>query len=479
MTYSGAPAGVASATTPRGANAAPRPLLGAIDVVSLVLGIVVGAGIFSVPAVVAANADGGGAVMLAWLAGGALSLAGAMCYAELATAHPHSGGEYHFLRLAFGKRIGFLFAWARLTVIPTGSIALLAFVFGDYASQLLPLGRWSSSVYAALVIAVLTAINALGLRSGKRTQNLLTALQIGSVIAIIVAGLLLSPSAPGAVPTVVPALESTRWGLVMIFVMLAYGGWNEAAYVSAEVVGPGRSLPRALSCSIVLITALYLLMNLAYLRVLGTAGMGGSDAVAATMMERVLGGAGAGLISAAVAVAALTSANATILMAARTTYAFGRAAPMFSWLGRWHPRRDAPVNALLVQAAIALALVALGALTRQGFVTMVEYTAPVFWLFFLLTGASLLVLRIRAPALPRPFRVPLYPLTPLLFCAMCGYLLYASVRHTGTGALVGMAVLGVGALVLLVAGERAVPTSTMPDATGPVTTTPTRPGEAP
>ena len=472
MTYSGAPAGVASATTPRGANAAPRPLLGAIDVVSLVLGIVVGAGIFSVPAVVAANADGGGAVMLAWLAGGALSLAGAMCYAELATAHPHSGGEYHFLRLAFGKRIGFLFAWARLTVIPTGSIALLAFVFGDYASQLLPLGRWSSSVYAALVIAVLTAINALGLRSGKRTQNLLTALQIGSVTAIIVAGLLLSPSAPEAMPTLAPVAESTRWGLVMIFVMLAYGGWNEAAYVSAEVVGPGRTLPRALACSIVLVTALYLLMNLAYLRVLGTAGMAGSDAVAASMMERVLGGTGAGLISAVVAVAALTSANATILMAARTTYAFGRAAPMFSWLGRWHPRRDAPVNALLAQATIALALVALGAMTRQGFVTMVEYTAPVFWLFFLLTGLALFRLRGRAPAVAAPFRVPLYPLTPLLFCAMCAYLLYASLRHTGIGALLGVGVLAVGGVVLLLGGHRAVPPSATAFRAHPIPPTP-------
>lgn len=463
MTYSGAAAGVASATTPGGASAAPRPSLRAIDVVSLVLGIVVGAGIFSVPAVVAANAAGAGAVMLAWLAGGALSLVGAMCYAELATAHPHSGGEYHFLRLAFGNRVGFLFAWARLTVIPTGSIALLAFIFGDYASQLLPLGAWSSPIYAASVIATLTAINVLGLRSGRRTQSLLTLLQTAGVIAIIGAGLLLSPSEPAAMPE--PAAGATRWGLVMIFVMLAYGGWNEAAYVSAEVVGVDRSLPRALFGSIALITALYLLMNLAYLRVLGLAGMGGSDAVAATMMARVLGGTGAGVISAVVAIAALTSANATILMAARTTYALGRAAPVFSWLGRWDPRRDAPVNALLVQAAIALALVALGAVTRQGFVAMVEYTAPVFWLFFLLTGASLLVLRVRAPGLPRPFRVPLYPLTPLLFCATCAYLLYASVRHTGAGALVGLAVLGVGGLVLLVAGERAVPRQPLPAAT--------------
>ena len=446
----------------------PRPVLRTLDVMALVVGIVVGAGIFSVPAVVAANSGSGGALMLAWVLGGALSLAGALCYAELATSYPHSGGEYHFLRLAFGDRVAFLFAWARLTVIPTGSIALLGFVFGDYATQLLPLaGARSSPLYAATAVAVLTAVNAAGLKSGRRTQNLLTLLQVGGVVAIIAAGLAL-PLPAASLPMVHATPEATQWGLVLIFVMLAYGGWNEAAYMSAEVVGANRNLPRALVWSIAAITTLYLLMNFAYLRVLGLAGMGGSPAVAADMMDRVLGGRGAQLISVAVAVAALTSMNATMLMAARTTYAFGRAAPMFSSLGRWNARLDAPVHAYLVQAAIAMALVGLGTLTRHGFTTMVEYTAPVFWLFFLLTGIALFVLRARTrPGARRPFSVPLYPLTPLVFCAMCAYLLYASVRHTGVGAVVGLAVLATGALVLLAGGEKAVPRSA-PGAEPPV-----------
>ena len=446
----------------------PRRLLRTGDVMALVVGIVVGAGIFSVPAVVAANSGSGGALMLAWVLGGALSLAGALCYAELATSYPHSGGEYHFLRLAFGDRVAFLFAWARLTVIPTGSIALLGFVFGDYATQLLPLaGARSSPLYAATAVAMLTAVNAAGLRSGRRTQNLLTLLQVGGVVAIIAAGLAL-PLPVASLPMVQATPEATQWGLVLIFVMLAYGGWNEAAYMSAEVVGANRNLPRALVWSIAAITTLYLLMNFAYLRVLGLAGMGESPAVAADMMDRVLGGRGAQLISVAVAVAALTSMNATMLMAARTTYAFGRAAPMFSSLGRWNARLDAPVHAYLVQAAIAMALVGLGTLTRHGFTTMVEYTAPVFWLFFLLTGIALFVLRARTrPGATRPFSVPLYPLTPLVFCAMCAYLLYASVRHTGVGAVVGLVVLATGALVLLAGGEKAVPRSA-PGAERPV-----------
>ena len=294
---------------------APRPLLHTRDVASLVVGIVIGAGMFSVPAVVAANSGGPVEMMLAWLVGGALSIAGALCYAELATAHPHPGGEYHFLRLAWGPRLAFLFAWARLTVIPTGSIALLAFIFGDYASQVLPLGAMSPALFAAWAVVVLTAINAVGLRTGKRTQNLLTALQTAGVVAIILAGLLLEPSTAPAETT---ATTTQHWGLVLIFVMLAYGGWNEAAYVSAEVVAERRTLPRALVGSIVVVTLLYLLMNLAYLRVLGVEAMASSDAVAADMMRRVLGDRGAQAISAVVAVAALTSANATMLMSART-----------------------------------------------------------------------------------------------------------------------------------------------------------------
>jgi amino acid transporter len=416
---------------------------------ALVVGIVIGAGIFSAPALIAANSASLGHILAAWLVGGMISLAGAMCYAELATSYPDAGGDYHYLRRAFGDRTGFLFAWARLTVIPTGSIALLSYVFGDYATQILNLGGHSPAIYAALTVAVLTLLNIIGLHAGKWTQNCLTALEVGGVLFIIVAGLALdSQSTGGAVaPAALPT--ATNWGLVLIFVMLTYGGWNEAAYVSAEVVGPGRNLPRALFWSLALVTAVYLLVNLAYAKVLGAAGMAASNAVAADALRTVLGENGARIISALIAVSALTSANATILTGARTTYAFGRDEPMFALLGRWDNRHHTPTNALIAQGIIALTLVGLGAATRSGFATMVEYTAPVFWLFFVLTGISLFVLRRREPMTPRPFTVPFYPFTPLLFCGTSAYLLYASVRHTGVGALVGLGVLAFGIVLLL------------------------------
>lgn len=433
-------------------TAAPKPQLTLIDVLALVVGVVIGAGVFSAPSLVAANSGSSTEMLLAWVVGGAISLAGAMCYAELAATYPHAGGDYHYLRRAFGEKVSFLFAWARLTVIPTGSIALLGYVFGDYMSQLVSFGPYSAAVYAAVMVIALTVINIAGLKSGKWTQNMLTIFEVGGVLLIICAGLLLAPSVD-APPLPTPANsmpQVTSWGLVMIFVMLTYGGWNEAAYVSAEVMGPGRNLPRALFWGLCLVTVLYLLINLAFLKVLGMEGMAGSSAVAADTLRQVLGAPGAQIISLLIAISALTSANATILTGARTTYAFGCDTPMFSALGRWNDKVGAPVTALIAQGTIALGLILLGAATRSGFATMVEYTAPVFWLFFVLTGVALFVLRRRDPDTPRPFKVPLYPLTPIVFVATSAYLLYGSLAYTGVGALVGVAVLAVGGLLLLV-----------------------------
>ncbi len=429
----------------------PRPTLRIRDAVALTVGIVVGAGIFKTPQLVAANSSSTGLALAAWVLGGIVSLVGALCYAELATTYPHAGGDYHYLTRAFGSRVSFLFGWARVSVIQTGSIALLAFVFGDYASEVLPLGEFSAPIYAALVVIALTGLNAVGVHQGTRAQNLLTAVEVLGVLLIIVAGL--AATVPeGATLTTSAASEpaTASFGLMMVFVLLTYGGWNEAVYVSAELGGHRRNMARALLVGIALITTLYVLVNLAYLRALGLEGTAGSNAVAADVMKRVLGERGAQFISLLVAISALTSANATIITGARSNYALGRDFPPFAFLGQWSGRAGTPVNALVVQGAVALLLVLLGSWTRKGFETIVEYTAPVFWLFFLLTGISLFVLRRKEPEVPRPFRVPLFPVTPLLFCLTSAYLLYASLAYTGAGAALGIGVLLAGALLQLV-----------------------------
>ena len=428
------------------AGALPKPVLSVLDAVAIIVGIVIGAGIFRTPSMVAANTGSEAMYMGTWLLGGIVSLTGALCYAELASAFPSAGGEYHFLHRAYGRRLAFLFAWARLCVVQTGSIAILAFIFGDYASQLWNLGEHTSEIYAALVVIALTLLNILGVTFGTGTQKLLTSLEVGGILLVILAGLFLAPAAPEAAPVPAPATGGST-GLAMVVVLLAYGGWDEAGDISAEMGAGWKRLAGALIISLAIITGIYLLINWTYLRALGLEQMAGSEAVAVDLMQIAFGSGGVALIAILVAVSSLTSANATIFTGARTSYALGRDFRVLKGLGHWNRTASAPVNAFLVQGAIALVLVSMGLFTRSGFETAVEYTAPVFWFFFLLTGISLLVLRKKEPRAGRPFRVPLYPVTPLIFCLTCLYLLYSSLVFTGYGALVGVAVLLAGLLL--------------------------------
>ena len=438
----------------------PRPTLTVFDAVAMIVGIVIGVGIFKAPAIVAGNVATETAFMTLWIAGGLISLVGALCYAELGSSHPNAGGEYYFLSRAYGDWLGFLFAWARMMVIQTGAIAAIAFVFGDYASTLLSLGAYSSAIYAALAVVAITALNVAGTSESKWVQNVLTVALALTILAVVVGGLMAGPAAaPAAAP---PPAEGKAWfsGLALIFVLLTYGGWNEAAYLTAEMRDTRRNIVRALVIGIVIITVLYLLLNLAYVRALGLSGVAGSKAVASDLMKATWGEGGAWLLGIVVVSAALSTLNATVFTGARTNYALGRDFVIFRALGRWSEKSSAPVNALLVQGAISLALVGLASLTPDGFQTMVGYTAPAFWLFFLLTGISLFLLRRQPPANADPFRVPLYPLTPIVFCAACAWMLYSSFNYAmsldpgSIGAMVGIAMLASGIPVLMWAKRR-------------------------
>lgn len=445
---------------PRQPAAQPRPTLGVVDAVAMIVGIVIGAGIFKAPSIVAGSVASESVFIALWVAGGVISLVGALCYAELGSAFPNTGGEYFFLTRAFGRWVGFLFAWARMSVVQTGAIAAIAFVFGDYASQLLPLGAKSPVIYAALGVAGITALNIIGTRESRWLQNALTLALACAIIVVILAGLTAggNPAAP-APPSSSAAPFSS---LALIFVLFTYGGWNEAAYLTAEIRDARRNIVRALVGGILIVTVLYVLLNLAYINVLGLNGMKASKAVAADLMKATLGDAGAVVLSVIVIAAALSTLNATVFTGARTNYAAGRDHAVFGALGIWRERSNAPVNALLVQGAVALALVFFASFTPDGFETMTAYTAPAFWLFFLLTGVSLFVLRRRQPLNERPFRVPLYPFTPLLFCAMCAFMLYKAADYAlsknpgSLGALLGIGVLLAGVPLLWLARKSAV-----------------------
>ncbi len=426
--------------------AAPAPVLRLIDAIVLIVGIVVGAGIFRTPSVVAANSPDQFWFIAAWILGGGVSLTGALCYSELSAAFPNAGGDYHFLKTAFGKRFSFLFAWSRVTVTQTGSIALLAYIAGDYLAELLPLGAYSSAFYAAAIVVFLTLVNISGIRFGTGFQKLFMALQIVGILIIVLTGFLVEPTTvQSPVQVADPGVSSNASiGLALIFVLLTFGGWNEAAYISAELKTGSRKMAFVLIISVLIITLIYLLMNLSFLNVLGLSGMAASEAVGIDMMRATLGERGVILIGLLVSLFALTSLNTTIFTGARANYALGKDFSPLAFLGKWDKKKSSPVNSLILQGLIAVVLIVFGAFTRNGFEAMVDFTAPVFWFFFLCTGLSLFVLRRKQPDVPRPFRVPLYPVIPFLFVALCAYMLYSSLSVTGTGALVGVAVLLVG-----------------------------------
>ena len=446
-----------AASTGKGAQ--PRRLLGLRQTIALIVGVVIGAGIFKSPSIVAGLSGSADWMFGMWILGGLISLIGALCYAELTTAYPHPGGDYQFLHRAFGRSTAFLFGWARFAVITTGSIALLAFVFGDYMQQAVPLtalpSGWGAPAYACAVIFVLSMVNLQGLRLGAGTQMWLTLAEIGGLVLLSLAAAFFTEPAAAVAPPLA-ATVPVSFGMAMVFVLLTYGGWNEAAYISAEIKGGAVSMVRALTLSILIITVLYLMVTWACLQTLGIQGMAKSDAIAADVMGQAFGAPGEKLISLLVAISALTSINATMIVGARTGYAMGCDWRRLARLGHWDGERGTPAVAMSIQCGAALLLVGVGVAFGSGFKAMVEFTAPVFWLFFLLSGMSLFVLRRREPDLPRPFRVPLYPLLPLLFCASCAWMLWSSLSYVSSQSLgglnaawIGVAVLASGTLLLL------------------------------
>ncbi len=421
-------------------SGSPLKVFSNLSAIAVIVGIVVGIGIFRLPSIVAQNASSELHYIAFWVAGGFISIIGALCYAEIASKKPDAGGEYYFLTEAYGSTIGFLFSWGRMTVIQTGSIALAAFILGDYASTIYDLGIYSSSIYAGITVFGLTGLNIWGTLPAKNAQNGMTALIVGILLLCGLAGVMTG----GEVTPQTGSSVSSSAGAAMIFVLLTYGGWNEGVYLSAELKDVRRNMSKVLLIGLAVITVLYVLINSAYLQVLGLEQLRTSETIGVDLTNSIFGSEGAFIMATIVIISALSTANATIITGARTNYALGRDFSALGWIGRWDADYNSPINALLVQGGISLGLVFLGAFTKEAVSTMVDYTAPVFWLFILLTTITLFLFRKKEETADNTFKVPLYPLTPILFILCCSYLLYSSIMFTGWGAMVGIGILAVG-----------------------------------
>jgi amino acid transporter len=432
--------------------------LTAWSIATVAIGMVIGAGLFKSPAAVAANVGSATEFFAVWLLGGVLGMLGGLCYAELAAAFPSHGGDYRFLSLAYGRRIGFLFAWSRFAVINTGSLALLGFVLGDYFNAWLSLGPIGPSLYATAAIVIFTGLNLRGRTTSIDTQHGLTLALMAGVALLGCVGLwFVWRNVPPLDPAPMTGGSVGQFGLALVFVMLAYGGWSEIATLSLELRDRQRGMLKALLIGLSVVTALYLVINWALWRGLGLSGLANAEAPANALMSRAFGPISQLPVIAVVFAAVVTSINATIIVGARTTLAAARDWPALRRLADWDEARGVPAGAIVAQSAVAVLLVVLGTVTREGFATMVDYTAPVYWFFMMLSGLAVPILRWREPAVPRPFRLPLSPGLPLLFAASSAFVLWSSLNYVRIGALAGLGVLAAG-LVLTFAMRAPVAT---------------------
>jgi amino acid transporter len=371
-----------------------------------------------------------GLTLAVWVAGGLLALVGALCVAELATTWPQAGGPYVYLSETLGRGCGFAYAWVEFWIVRPGNLGAVAFVLAKYALAWEPAASSPGTLHptpvACLAIVGLSLVNAAGLRAGKRAQNVLTAAKVAGLAGVFVVSLFSSAPASPVTPTL-PAEGSLA--LALILVMFAYGGWADISLVAAEVRQPQRNLLRALVGGTVLVALIYVCLNAAFLRSLGVTGMIDSRAVAADILELRMGALGRQAISLLVVVSCLGALNGMLLSGARVPYALGRHHPTFQWLGQWHLARGVPLRSLVGQTAVTLGLIAAFGRDARSFERLVVFTAPFYWGFIALVGAALLVRRWKLSRPERSFRVPLYPLTPIIFMASSAWMAWAACRY--------------------------------------------------
>jgi basic amino acid/polyamine antiporter, APA family len=426
-----------------------RKELNLFDAVAVVAGTVIGSGIFLLPSFIAAQLNSLGAVLLVWVAGGILTVFGALSLAELGALYPGTGGLCTYLRHAYGPLPAFLYAWGLLVMIHSGSIAALAVAFGLYMARIVPLHAAGEKSLSAVCILALTAINCLGIRGGKFVQNLIAVAKLGGLAGIILL-LLMRGSLPIHLMAATGAgFSPASFGIALVAVLWAYEGWHVISFVAGELRYPQRDLPRGLLYGTAIVMAIYIAANIGYYKVLSPAQIRGSDTVAALAVGTLLGPTATTAISILIVVSLLGSLNGLILSGPRVYYAMARDAIFPRAFGRINHRYRTPMPALVIQGMWAAVLAVSG--SYQQLFTNVIFTA---WIFYGLAVAAVLVLRRSQPQLERPFRVPGYPWASLLFCVAAAGLVLSTFIQTPIGSLIGIGLIACGIPVYFAFAKR-------------------------
>lgn len=417
--------------------------LGLFDATMIVMGGIIGAGIFVNPSVVARQVHTASLTLGAWIVGGAIALVGAFVYAELAARRPNVGGQYAYLRDAYHPIVAFLYGWTLLLVVQTGGMAGAAIVFGRYFRELTGLGI-SEQLVAAATLAILTAINCLGVRAGSNVQNALMVIKLAAIAMLVGVGLFASPPAIANFQVMPSVVSGGMIGLAaaMVPVLFAYGGWQTASFVAGEMREPKRDLPRGLLIGVIGVIVVYLTVTFVCIHVLGVEALAQTTTPASEVMRRALGERGARLIALGIAISTVGFLSQSILTAPRVYYAMARDGVFFRAVGTLDPRSRAPVVAIVLQGVCAAVIAMTGKYDQ-----ILNYVVSIDVLFFGLTGASLIIFRRREPLPEGATAVPLHPISTGLFVLACWAISLATIIQYPANAGIGVGILLVGVIV--------------------------------
>jgi len=414
------------------------------DLVLLIIGSVIGSGIFLVPGGILRQVDHAvGVAALVWIAGGILSLLGALSYGELAAMRPEAGGLYVYIREGFGSLPAFLYGWAMFLAIASGTIASLAVAFSTYLGAVIPLSPIAGKLVAIGVIALITVVNVCGTRRSSDLQNWTSLIKVLLILGICAVLLFLGRGYSG-IPA---ALWSeglsgsllSKFGLAMIAVLWAYEGWQFVTYCAGETIEPQKNFPRALGSSVLFLTGLYLVANVGYMAALGPARAAESETIAASSVAAVLGAGAAKIVALTILVSVFSAINSVALTAPRVFYAMAADKLFFRKLAEVHPKFHTPAFAITALGVWSAVLSTMGR-----FQELVNYTMFVAWIFYGLGAAAVFAYRRKLPEMPRPYRVPGYPWTPLVFVVAAAALVLNVIVATPRNAGIGLAIVGLG-----------------------------------
>jgi basic amino acid/polyamine antiporter, APA family len=428
-------------------NAAPDlpRRLGLIDALSIVIGIVIGGGIFLVPNLVAQQLKSATAILAVWVFAGAISFIGALACAELGTALPSTGGQYVFLREAYGPLIGFLCGWTMFMVARTAQVAWLAVTMALYVSYFVPLSTAASKLLGIGAIALFTGINYRGVTAGAMVQRVFTLAKVVGLLVIVGSAFLWSGKAVPTAAGVAGGFSLSRFGVALIATLLAYDGWVQLSFVAGEIRNPQRNVFLALALGSIACIAIYVLANMAYLRVLPIEEIATSNHVGATAAQRVLGSGGGSFVSLTILISILGTLNGCFLTSPRIYFAQARDGLFFRKFGEVHPRHQTPGFAIVAQGVWAVVLLVSGS-----YETLTDYAIFALWISYGLMVAGVILLRHKRPDLARPYRMWGYPVTPALFLAITGWFLVNALRTRPIPSLAGLLLIATGIPVYFV-----------------------------